>query len=626
MWLNFRALYGGLREKFLAAAVLVGVMSTGTLAFDRTVQSGIALVFTALVSLLINHMLAAASGARDRSAERERAAASAGAGFAASTTRQEAMDVTLGAAFSMNEQVGASLIATVAGGRLHIIAVAGDVDGEAAGGVTDLDELPPAARAALTPGGYALVTEDGAAKLTGALRLRPYPVVVVAPLTVNGNTFGVLVLALAGRPKDDLSAPVKTLADEAALTMDQLLSQSRLSVVVEHSPDALMLAGGNGTIRFVNPAAATLLGESRDALAGRDMWSLLHPDDLALILAAGTQRTTPVTYHPCRLRGRDTETWTGVEAIVDYVQEHDGSRSIVFNARDISQRVSLELELRHAQKLESVGRLAAGIAHEINTPIQFVGDNARFLETAFADLNRLHAAYRALGDAAESLAPCADAIKNVDDLAREIDIDFLIDEVPIALAQTLEGIQRVAGIVRAMKAFGHPGTDEKGFADLNEAIANTLIVANNEIKYVADVEPDLGDLPLVRCHLGDINQVVLNLIVNAAHAIGAADRGRGLIRVSTRLEQDQAIIEVADNGTGVPANIADKLFDQFFTTKDVGTGTGQGLALVRSLVVDRHGGTIDFTSEPGAGTTFTVRLPVDDADRPAAAPELVEAH
>ena len=130
------------------------------------------------------------------------------------------------------------------------------------------------------------------------------------------------------------------------------------------------------------------------------------------------------------------------------------------------------------------------------------------------------------------------------------------------------------------------------------------MVATNEIKYVADVETDLGELPLVYCHLGDINQVVLNLVVNAAHAIGSADRGRGTIRVSTRRDGAHVVIEVADTGTGVPAEIADQLFDPFFTTKEVGTGTGQGLALVRTLVTDRHGGTITFTSEPGAGTVL----------------------
>jgi signal transduction histidine kinase len=217
------------------------------------------------------------------------------------------------------------------------------------------------------------------------------------------------------------------------------------------------------------------------------------------------------------------------------------------------------------------------------------------------------------------------ALRELETVATDVDIEFVMEEVPVAISQTLEGINRVAHIVRAMKAFGHPGTEEKSRADLNEAIKNTIVVANNEIKYTADVETDLGDLPLVHCHLGDINQVVLNLVVNAAHAIGAADRGRGTIRISTRLDDGYAVIEVADTGTGVPPEIADKLFDPFFTTKEVGTGTGQGLALVRTLVADRHGGTIDFTSTVGAGTVFTVRLPVAGLDEPQPADQLAEA-
>jgi signal transduction histidine kinase len=194
----------------------------------------------------------------------------------------------------------------------------------------------------------------------------------------------------------------------------------------------------------------------------------------------------------------------------------------------------------------------------------------------------------------------------------------------VAISQSLDGINQVANIVRAMKAFGHPGSADKALADLNRAIENTLVVASNELKYVADVVTDLADLPLVSCHIGDINQVVLNLVVNAAHAIGSAGRGRGTIRVNTRVEGAEAVIEVADTGTGVPPEIADKLFDPFFTTKEVGSGTGQGLALARTLVTDRHNGTIDFTSEPGAGTVFTVRLPVVSAgqDLAAAAPAI----
>jgi signal transduction histidine kinase len=206
----------------------------------------------------------------------------------------------------------------------------------------------------------------------------------------------------------------------------------------------------------------------------------------------------------------------------------------------------------------------------------------------------------------------AGTVTEIEAMAEEADVEYLLEEAPVAIGQALEGVNQVAHIVRAMKAFGHPGGEEKKPADLNEAINNTIVVAQNEIKFIADVTTDLAELPMVPCHVGDINQTMLNLVINAAHAIESAGRGRGTIHVTTRVEDDQAVIDVADTGTGVPAEIADKLFDPFFTTKELGTGTGQGLALVRTLVVDRHGGKVDFTTELGVGTTFTVRLPLQD--------------
>ena len=624
VWINFRALYGPLREKILAAAVICGIMGAGVLMLNKAPGVVVPLLLTALVSLAVNHVLARGSSARDRSADREGTLASAGAGLVASTTRGEAMDVTLGAALSMDRAASAALVVTVTGRTLRVIAAAGDVGTESAGWITELSRLPEDARAALQPGGNVTVTDGAAAEVTDVLRLPAHPVVMLAPMAAHGDVFGMLVLALDRRPADDLTAAVTTLADEAALTLDQLLSRSRLSIVVEHSADALILAGDTGLIRFVNPAAAMMLGCPAEELAGRDLWSLVDHDDVTTLREAVSSYDRPALV-PCRIRGNEHAEWTDVEALLEYVSEHDGSRSIVFTARDVSERHRLELELRHAQKLESVGRLAAGIAHEINTPIQFVGDNVRFLDTAFTDLERLLGSYRDLVSAARANGDIEAALRELNEVATEIDVEFVTEEVPVAISQTLEGITRVAHIVRAMKAFGHPGTEEKSRADLNEAVKNTIVVANNEIKYTADVETDLGDLPLVHCHLGDINQVVLNLVVNAAHAIGAADRGRGTIRISTRLDDGFAVIEVADTGTGVPAEIADKLFDPFFTTKEVGTGTGQGLALVRTLVADRHGGTIDFTSTVGEGTVFTVRLPVAAPDELPAATELAEA-
>jgi PAS domain S-box-containing protein len=624
VWVNFRSLYGRLRQKVLAAAVICTIMAIGVLLVEVPPRVAVPLLFTALISLAVNHVLARGSSARDRSADRESTLASAGAGLVASTTRAEAMDVTLGAALSIDRASSAALILTLTGQTMHVIAAAGDVGAEAAGWVTELTLLPPETRAALRPGECVTVSDAAAREVTDVLRLPPHAMVILAPMAAHGDAFGMLVLALDRRPADDLAAAVTTLADEAALTLDQLLSRSRLSIVVEHSADALILAGENGMIRFVNPAAEMMLACPGEELAGCDLWSLVHEDEEPALREAASSFVRPAAV-PCRIRGSEHAEWTDVEALVEYVSEHDGSRSIVFTARDVSERHRLELELRHAQKLESVGRLAAGIAHEINTPIQFVGDNVRFLDTAFTDLDRLLAAYRELVATAQANGDINAALRGLDEVATEIDIDFVMEEVPVAVTQTLEGISRVAHIVRAMKAFGHPGTEEKSRADLNEAIKNTIVVANNEIKYIADVETDLGDLPLVHCHLGDINQVVLNLVVNAAHAIGAANRGRGTIRVSTRLDDGHAVIEVADTGTGVPAEIADKLFDPFFTTKEVGTGTGQGLALVRTLVTDRHGGTIDFTSTVDVGTVFTVRLPVAGFGELPTDTELAEA-
>jgi PAS domain S-box-containing protein len=283
-------------------------------------------------------------------------------------------------------------------------------------------------------------------------------------------------------------------------------------------------------------------------------------------------------------------------------------------ARDITGRDEAELELRHAQKLESVGRLASGIAHEINTPIQFVGDNTRFVQESFAGLQTLLAKYKELRDAASFGSVSPGLLEEVENVEKESDCAYTLEEIPKALTQTLDGVTRVATIVRAMKEFAHPEGKEMAAADLNHAILSTLTVARNELKYVADVETEFGDLPMVVCNIGDINQVFLNLLVNAAHAIDEKVRGtaeRGTIRVRTLSEGETICVSIADTGCGIPEAHRAKIFDPFFTTKEVGRGTGQGLAIARSVVVDRHKGTLTFESEVDKGTTFYVRLPID---------------
>jgi len=281
---------------------------------------------------------------------------------------------------------------------------------------------------------------------------------------------------------------------------------------------------------------------------------------------------------------------------------------------DITRQKLLELELRQAQKLESVGRLAAGVAHEINTPVQFVSDSCHFLREGLSDLKALLHTYQStLEQLAQGEVTPAAALASARQAERAADVTYLIENMPEAVERSFEGLQRVATIVRSMKEFAHPDRQEKVAADLNQAIQSTLIIAKNEYKYVADVHTEFGDLPQVSCFLGDLNQAVLNIVVNAAHAIGDAVKGtgqRGLITVRTTHDGDFVTIAIADTGTGIPDQIRDRIFDPFFTTKEVGKGTGQGLAIARSVVVDKHQGTLSVDTQPGRGTTFTIRLPI----------------
>jgi len=289
---------------------------------------------------------------------------------------------------------------------------------------------------------------------------------------------------------------------------------------------------------------------------------------------------------------------------------------------EMQERERMVLELQLAQKLESVGRLAAGIAHEINTPIQYVGDSVHFLRSAFDDFDRL---FEGMNHAAASLPDCAERKTyhlEVAELEKKHDLEYLRVEIPKAFTRTFDGVERVTNIVKAMKEFAHPDAREQSPADLRHALETTLLVASNEYKYAAKVHTEFSDLPQVVCNVGELNQVFLNLIVNAAHAIKDAgkDVENGEITIRLAAEGDQAVICVRDNGCGVPEENLTKLYDPFFTTKEVGRGTGQGLAISHSIVVDKHGGEINVSSRVGVGTEFIVRLPIAGRGARAAAP------
>ena len=281
---------------------------------------------------------------------------------------------------------------------------------------------------------------------------------------------------------------------------------------------------------------------------------------------------------------------------------------------EMTARLQVETDLRQAHKLESVGRLASGVAHEINTPIQFVNDSVHFLQDATQDLMTVIGYLREVEASVLAGAPSREAAEAAATAASEADLDYLVEHMPKAIDRALDGLNRVATIVRSMKEFAHPDTVEMAPIDLNRAVESTLVIARNEYKYVAEVETDFGPLPPVRCHAGDVNQAVLNIVVNAAHAIAdvvAGTNARGRITVRTRLEPDDVVVvSIADTGAGIPEAIRDRIFDPFFTTKEVGRGTGQGLAIARTVIVDRHHGELTFESEVGRGTTCFLRLPV----------------
>lgn len=285
--------------------------------------------------------------------------------------------------------------------------------------------------------------------------------------------------------------------------------------------------------------------------------------------------------------------------------------------RDISEQKFLEDQLQRSQKLESIGQLAAGIAHEINTPTQYVSDNTRFLKDSFQDLNAVLTKNGQLLQACRAHTLSPQLLHEVEQTVDQADVDYLTEEIPKAIEQALMGVERISKIVQSMKEFAHPGSNHKQATDLNRAIESTLTITHNQWKYVAELETDFDpDLPPVPCFTGEFNQVVLNLIVNATHAISdvieAGRQSKGRLTLSTRRSGEWAEIRIGDNGTGIPEAVRGKIFDPFFTTKQVGKGTGQGLAISHNVIVEKHQGQLLFETEEGKGTTFIIRLPLFD--------------
>jgi two-component system NtrC family sensor kinase len=387
---------------------------------------------------------------------------------------------------------------------------------------------------------------------------------------------------------------------EAKVTESQMSRVfSYLSGLYDLIPGVLVSLDADLRVTRCNAEAIHLLGDGSPRLPTSDARELLRDAGAILAPFLDGQRSETLRCEATLIAADGSELPVLLSAGGQYGE--DGELvGLLLVAVDVRERRRLEMELRHAQKLESLGQLAAGIAHEINTPMQFISDNLHFVGQAVTDLVGL----------TDGTRPAA-----------EVDLEFLRRRLPRALERAQEGVSRVSRIVGAMRLFAHPGVNPEP-VDLNALVENAITVATNSYKYIADLELSLGEVPTVLAVRGDIGQVLLNLITNAAHAIEervGGDGGRGRLAVVTRVGADGAVeVTVEDDGSGIPEDIAHRVFDPFFTTKPVGKGTGQGLAIARSIVVDKHGGELAFERVQPHGTRFIVRLPRAPSAREAA--------
>ena len=406
-----------------------------------------------------------------------------------------------------------------------------------------------------------------------------------------------------------------TICSEEMSELNENLASERdlFRTIFESAAVGIVRTSIDGVILGCNDAYAAMLGYPVAELVGKRGLDFVHVDerDQALAMLNSADHDVPAPSYERRLVHRDgSPVFATIHRSV--VRDAEGRPLFVIAVvRDTTREKHLEVELRQAQKLESVGRLAAGIAHEINTPVQFVSDNIQFVGGALNDLLELLRGYRSLRETASAAFP--EHASRLEGAERATDLGFLAEEAPAAVERALEGLQRVAGIVLGMKTFVQADRPHKSATDLNQAIETTLVITRNEYKYVADVETDFGPLPPVVCNAREVNQVFLHIVMNAAHAIRdvvADTASRGCIRIRTWHEAGSAFVSVSDTGGGIPDGIRDRIFEPFFTTKDVGRGTGQGLAIARAVVVERHHGELTFETEIGRGTTFVIRLPV----------------
>ncbi len=395
-------------------------------------------------------------------------------------------------------------------------------------------------------------------------------------------------------------------AEEAKNRSDRLFRS-----IAEDSADLIAVVDKTGHRMYNNPSYQRLLGYTPEELKQTISFAQIHPDDRPLVTRAAQKalKTGVGQLVEYRMQRKDG-TYVNLESHSSFIRDSHGEiEAMVISARDVSARRITEQN----EKLSAIGQLAAGIAHEINTPVQYVSDNIAFLRDTW---NQLDAAMASCVIPAHASIACdSHPSETVPPAGPREDWDWVRQEVPKAISQSFEGIRRIRKIVGAMRRFSHTGGGERERVDINEALDATLTVVQNQIKHIADVQTDYQpNLPRVECYPDEMNQTFLNLIVNAAHAIREAStkqaRERGKLTIRTQQIDSDVQIEIQDNGTGIPVAVRTRVFEPFFTTKQVGEGTGQGLAICHDIVVQRHHGKIWFDTELDKGTKFSVRIPI----------------
>lgn len=383
---------------------------------------------------------------------------------------------------------------------------------------------------------------------------------------------------------------------------------TELNTILNTVASAIITIDKHGIITNFNQAAEHIFGYNHDELIGKNVNQLM-PEAIAKAHDGYLQRYLQTGQAHIIGNRREVEALHKDGKVFPALLRVNPMRidnEIFFSGviDDISDTKSLQTQLIQAQKMEAIGQLASGVAHEINTPIQYIGDNLWALNKSFSEISAYHQALNEL---------LTDEQKRQQaQLAEEYDLEFIMTDGPNAVAQSLEGVERVVEIVKAMKTFSHMDFNQaKQSIHLHDAINSALTICRNSYKYIARVETDFSDEVVnVECYPTSLNQVLLNLIINSAHAIEESQTDMGLIHISTRKLDDMIDIQIQDNGAGIPKHIQDKVFNLFFTTKPVGKGTGQGLSLAHSIIVDKHQGKLFFESEAGLGTTFHIQLPL----------------